>query len=91
MLLNPEMWVRIYKDKILGDLVTPDGEGEMPVTEEDMADLDRYMEQQEQAWKKEHEFQQIISGQTKRTMSGATTPLDWPQMQAEPLQWGPWT
>lgn len=85
MYLNPDNWVRFFRDKLL-QMETPLGEGESELTEDDMSELDRFMEDQEQAWK--DSFQQTLGG--THTMSGAQAPVDWRQMNAQPLQWGPW-
>lgn len=75
----------------MSQLQIADGEGETDITEDDLSELDRFMEEQERSWQKEQEFQQMIQGQAKRTMTGAQTPvLDWRQMNTEAQQWGPW-
>lgn len=100
--LNPEMWTKIYKDRILGQLDANDGG--LPLTEADLDDLDAYMAQQEESWKRDNQeqaFQGVLSG--KHTMSGASpaaakAPLVWGDVEAgsvtnqlgKPLRWGPW-
>jgi hypothetical protein len=90
MYLAPDNWVRFFKDRLMNELQIADGEGEVDITEEDLSELDRFMEGQEAAWKKEQEFQQMIQGGVTRTMSGAQVPLDWRQMNTPAQQWGPW-
>jgi hypothetical protein len=81
------MWERIYRDRVLGPIVDPN---EIELTQEDVesGELDRFMEEQERQWKAEHQsVEEVLTGGT-RTMSGAKAPLDWNQMQAEPVIWG---
>lgn len=89
--LNPDSWLALYKDKMLGQLDANDGG--IPLTEDDMDDLDRYMEQQERAWvKQEQKIQDTIGG--KHVMTGsqaaANAPLVWGQGQPDGQVWGPW-
>lgn len=46
--LNPEQWVKLYRNRLLG----PAGPNpnEVPLTESDLGDLDRYMEEQERRY-----------------------------------------
>ena len=92
--LNPEMWANVYKDRVLGQLDSNDGG--LPLTEDDLDDLDAYMRQQEESWQREHAQNQhidnVLSG--KHTMSGSQSPLVWSDIesgqQAQPSKWGPW-
>ena len=89
--LNPDMWIKRYRDQVLGQMGMPNEEGEIPLTTDDIDGLDRFMEEQEKAWIKERQFQKTLTGTS--TMSGAQAPGDWQQAragQAAPLQWGPW-
>lgn len=101
--LNPEMWTKVYKDRILGQLDANDGG--LPLTEADLDDLDSYMAQQEESWKSQHSQDQAISQVLtgKHVMSGgspaaAKQPLVWGDIesgsvtnqQSQPLRWGPW-
>lgn len=83
--LNPDMWVKLYRDRVMAQLGVPGGEEEVEVTEDDMDDLDAFMAQQER------DFTSVLDG--KRTMSGGESPADFRsrflRAQAEPLQWGP--
>lgn len=88
--LNFERWMLIYKDRLLGEVGMPNDEGEIPVTVDDLEEVDRYFEEQEalfkqQAAAQEQRFQNTLHG--KHTMSGA--PMDW--RASEGLEWGRWT
>jgi hypothetical protein len=85
MYLAPENWVRFFRDQILGGIADPEGE---PVGIEDLAEMDKYFEEKERAWRDEHQFQQSLHG--THTMSGAQAPNEWAGAQMQPLQWGPW-
>jgi hypothetical protein len=89
--LNYDRWLLLYKDRVLAGLV--DESGEIPLGIDDLADLDRYMAEQEAAYlderQREEKFQNILTG--THTMSGASAapaPIDWRATQEE--QWGPW-
>lgn len=81
--LNPEMWVKLYRNRVMNQLGVGDP-NELPVTEDDLNELDAFMAQQEA------DFQAELNG--KHTMSGAQSPDDFGSFfgQAEPLQWGAW-
>jgi hypothetical protein len=83
--LNPDMWVKLYRDRVMGALGVPTGEDEVELTEDDMDDLDAFMDQQER------DFVAPLLG--RQSMSGAEGPNDWRnrffKAQADPLQWGP--
>lgn len=83
--LNPDQWVLIYKDRMLGNIDADDGG--IPLTVDDLDELDRYMTEQEQAWKDQHNeqvFAQALTG--KHTMTGAkAAPLVWGQQS-----WSQW-
>ena len=81
--LNYDMWVKLYRNRVMNQLGVGDP-NEMPVTEDDLDELDAFMAQQEE------EFQAQLNG--KRTMSGAQSPNDFRSIlgQTEPLSWGPW-
>jgi hypothetical protein len=90
--LNLERWMVIYKDRILGDLSLSGDDGEVPVTVDDIDEMDRYFEEQErlfklQAGQQEQRFQDTLTG--RHTMSGAQAPADW--RATEGLPWGRWT
>lgn len=85
--LNPDMWTKLYRDRVYDELGVPiTSEEEIELTENDLSELDKFMDAQEA------QFQANLLG--KHTMTGAsTTPnqdlrsaLD----QAEPLSWGEW-
>jgi hypothetical protein len=79
--LNPEQWVKLYRDRVLAGIATPDGEGEVQLTEDDLDELDRFMEEQERA------FRENLNG--RHTMA-ITTP-DLHNLGAIPEdQWGAW-
>jgi len=88
--LNPEWWKVIYKDRVLGESGVDDG---IPLTENDLDDLDRYMEEQERKYRETQSQQQQIDTKifgTHRMSAGAD---DWRDSyrQAQPLDWGPWS
>lgn len=60
--LMPERWVELYRDSLLGALGIANEEGEVPLTEDDLDDLDKFMERLE----KNNRF----------TMTGAETASD---------------
>lgn len=84
--LNPDMWTKLYRDRVYDELGVPiTSEEEIELTENDLSELDRFMDQQEAA------FQANLLG--KHTMSGADTSgqdLRSAVDQAEPLSWGEW-
>jgi hypothetical protein len=85
--LAPDRWTQVYRDRILGTIDADDGG--IPLTADDLDNLDRYMEEQERAFKQELQLQQVLG--TKRTMSGAQSSVDnRVTQQATPLSWGPW-
>ena len=43
--LFPDRWADLYKDKLLAELGLPNGEGEIPLQEDDLAALDKFMDQ----------------------------------------------
>ncbi len=45
--LFPDRWADLYKDKLLAELGLPNGEGEIPLQEDDLAALDKFMDQLE--------------------------------------------
>lgn len=45
--LYPERWAELYRDQLLGKLQIPNEEGEIPLTEDDLDDLDKFMERLE--------------------------------------------
>lgn len=73
--LAPERWGLIYRDQLLGMAGQPNGEGEIPIGVDELDELDRYMDQEEDR------FQRIING--RHTVSGSD--------QIEPLSWGAWS
>lgn len=91
--LNPEWWKVIYKDRVVGPTGADEG---IPLTENDLDELDRYMEEQERKYREAQERIQSQSQQvdsavfgTHRMNAGAD---NWssPYNQAAPLEWGPW-
>ena len=90
--LNPEWWKVIYKDRVLGESGVDDG---IPLTADDLGDLDRYMEEQERKFREAQassptaQIDNKIFG-THRMNAGEQ---DWRDSyrQAQPLDWGPWT
>lgn len=88
--LNPEGWVQFYKDRVLGNLDTNDGG--LPLTEDDLDELDRYMAQQESAWRDSAASERNISNTVngKHTMTGAKSPLVWGDIEQTGNSWGPW-
>lgn len=79
--LAPDRWIQLYKDRVLGNVADPE---EVNLEIDDLAELDRYMAKQEQA------FQETLLG--THTMSGAQAPaVDWRADQADHLSWGPWS
>lgn len=81
--LAPERWTQVYRDRILGAIDANDGG--IPLTTDDLDELDSYMEERERAFRQEQQLQQVLG--TKRTMSGAQPSAQ----QAAPLSWGPWS
>jgi hypothetical protein len=81
--LNPEMWVKFYRNRVMNQLGVPDEEG-VPVTEDDLDDLDAFMSQQEA------DFQAQLTG--THTMSGGSAGGDFKSIlaQGQPLAWGEW-
>lgn len=45
--LMPERWVELYKDQLFGALGIANEEGEVPLTEDDLDELDKFMERLE--------------------------------------------
>lgn len=84
--LNPEMWVKLYRDRVMGALGMPEGEEELELTEDDLDGLDAFMDQQER------DFMSALGG--THSMTGADTSGNdfaarYAKAQADPLQWGP--
>jgi len=87
MNLNPEVWAKLYRDRLFGDALANEEGTELTAEDVDSGELDRFMEEQERQWAAEHKFQEALSG--TRKMSGAKAPMDWRAMnQAEPVVWG---
>lgn len=81
--LAPDRWLLLYKDRMLGSAGDPD---EVDLEIDDLADLDRYMEE------REREFQDALTGTHSMSGASAQEPIDWLSAnQAEHLQWGPWS
>lgn len=83
--LNPEQWVRLYRDRVMRQLGVATEADEIPVTADDLDDLDAFMAQQEA------DFAAALDG--KHTTSAAPMGNDLRSIlgQAEPLSWGAWT
>jgi hypothetical protein len=60
--LFPQRWSELYRDQLLAELGMPNEDGEIPLREDDLDELDKFMEQLER--------------QNKFSMSGADTPND---------------
>lgn len=58
--LAPDRWVELYRDQMLGKLGIPNEDGEIPLTEDDLDDLDKFVERLEK--------------NGKFSMTGAQTP-----------------
>lgn len=86
--LNPDMWVKLYKDRVYNELGVPveSGENEIQLTEDDLSELDRFMERQEAA------FQRDLAGKHTVSAAAGAPSRDWRDVrsQAEPLSWGEW-
>lgn len=80
--LNPDMWVRLYRNNVIGQLGVADetAEPEIELTENDLDALDAFMDKQEEA------FRKALSG--THTMTGASNFN--PAKQADPLAWSEW-
>lgn len=87
--LNPEWWKVIYKDRVLGESGVDDG---IPLTADDLDDLDRYMEEQERKFRETQTATQQIDSQLFGTHRMSAGESDWRESyrQAQPLDWGPW-
>lgn len=86
--LNPDQWINLYRDRVYNELGVPveKGEDEIELTEDDLSELDKFMDLQEA------QFQAALQG---RHTVGATTTEPEPEWydvhaQADPLQWGEW-
>lgn len=81
--LNPEMWVKLYRNRVMNQLGVSDDDGD-PVTEDDLDELDAFMSQQEA------DFQAQLHG--THTMNAGTAGGDFKSIlsQANSAQWGEW-
>jgi hypothetical protein len=61
--LYPQRWNELYRDQMLAEMGLPNEHGEIPLMEDDLDELDRFMEQLER--------------QNKFSMSGSSTPKDY--------------
>lgn len=87
--LNPDWWKVIYKDRVIGTSGADEG---IPLTEDDLDDLDRYMEEQERKYREFQQAQSHIDNTIYGTQRMSAGGDDWRDAyrQAPPLDWGPW-
>jgi hypothetical protein len=91
--LNPEWWKVIYKDQVVGDTGASEG---IPLTEDDLDELDRYMEEQERKYREAQQAQQSTAQQIDAKLFGThrmnAGDNDWRDTyrQASALDWGAW-
>ena len=60
--LAPERWMELYRDQLLTSLGIANEEGEIPLTEDDLDELDRFMAQ--------------LESKNRFSMNGSQTPSD---------------